>query len=131
MADIANLLQDPATTVAVVGATDDRTKYGSIIYRDLKSKGFTVLPVNKSRSTVDGDLAYPTLADLPEAPTIVNIVVPPAETMSVLDDARNLGYMNVWIQPGAENGAVHEYLAEHPFNALVGACIMVRSRAHV
>lgn len=131
MLDIAHLLQDPLTTVAVVGATDDRSKYGSIIYRDLKSKGLRVFPVNKNRSTVDGDVAYESLADLPETPTIVNVVVPPAETLAVLEEARELGHMNVWIQPGAENEAVHAYVADHDFNALVGACIMVRSHAHV
>ena len=128
MPDIAHLLQEPDTTVAVVGATDDRSKYGSIIYRDLKAKGFTVYPVNKTRATVDGDTAYASLHDLPEPPTIVNIVVPPTETLGVLETARGLGYTNVWIQPGAENGAVYEYLDQHDFNALVGACIMVRSR---
>ena len=44
--DISRLLQDPATTVAVVGATDNPAKYGAKIYRDLKGKGFTVYAVN-------------------------------------------------------------------------------------
>ena len=126
--DIAHLLHDPATTVAVVGATDDASKYGSIIYRDLKSKGFTVFPVNRRHRTVDGDPSYLSLQDLPEAPTIVNIVVPPSEALLVLIEAHNLGYHNVWIQPGAENEAVYTYLAEQPFNSLVGACVMAHSR---
>ena len=126
--DIAQLLQEPTTTVAIVGATDNRHKYGSVIYRDLKSKGFTVYPVNPHRATVDGDTAYPDLGALPEDPTIVNIVVPPNQTLSVLEDAAARGLWNVWIQPGAENDAVYEYLDSQPFNALVGACIMVRSR---
>ena len=130
MTDIAHLLQDSDTTIAVVGATDNRSKYGSIIYRDLKAKGFAVYPVNTRRSNVDGDPAYPTLGDLPQPPTIVNIVVPPDETLGVLEQAYDLGYVNVWIQPGAENGAVYDYLATHDFNALVGACIMIRSRSH-
>lgn len=128
MSEIPRLLDDPATTVAVVGATDDRHKYGSVIYRDLKSKGFTVFPVNPNRATVDGDRVYASLADLPEAPTIVNIVVPPLETLAVLEDAERLGFMNVWVQPGAEDDAVLEFLATRDFDALVGACIMVRSR---
>ncbi len=77
MTDIATLLNEPETTVAVVGATDNPTKYGSVIYRDLKRKGYSVYPVNPNRTEVDGDEAYPTLDKLPESPTIVNIVVPP------------------------------------------------------
>jgi predicted CoA-binding protein len=128
MDDIATLLQKDDTTVAVVGATDDPAKYGAVIYRDLKRKGFKLFAVNPNRPTVDGDPAYASLADLPEPPTIVDIVVPPAATLRVLAAARALGYMNVWVQPGAESPEALAYLQEHDFNYLANACIMVRSR---
>lgn len=128
MNDIATLLQNSDTTVAVVGATDNPHKYGAVIYRDLKRKEFKLYPVNPNRPTVDGDPAYALLADLPEAPTIVDIVVPPPATLKVLQSARELGYMNVWVQPGAESPEVMSYLQDHGFNYLANACIMVRSR---
>ncbi len=128
MTDIATLLHDDATTIAVVGATDNSAKYGSVIYRDLKHKGFTVWPVNRHRNTVDGDTAYRSLRDLPETPTIVNIVVPPDQTLRVLQEARELGLRHVWVQPGAENPAVMDYLETADFIYLANACIMTRSR---
>jgi predicted CoA-binding protein len=126
--NIIELLSDPSTTVAVVGATDSRQKFGSTIYRDLKGKGFRVYPVNRRRSTVDGDQAYPDLASLPTPPTIVNIVVPPEQTLSVLEDARALGVSNIWIQPGAADDAVRDYVSRHRLNAVIDACIMVQAR---
>ena len=125
MDNITSLLKAPGATVALVGATDNPRKYGSIIYRDLKRKGFPVYAVNPSRTTVDGDPAYATLADLPEAPTVVNLVVPPEETLKVLEEARELGYTDVWVQPGAESSRVLEYLEDGGFNYLANACIMV------
>ena len=125
---IADLLEDPATTVAVVGATERATKYGNIIYRDLKEKGFTVFAVNPYRETVDGDPCWHSLADLPERPTIVDIVVPPARTLGVLQECVDLGLRNVWIQPGAADAAVRDFVAANDFDALVDACIMVRAR---
>ncbi len=125
MDNITSLLKEPGATVALVGATDNRGKYGSIIYRDLKRKGFPVFAVNPHRATVDGDPAYATLADLPEKPTVVNIVVPPEETLKVLEQARDLGYMDVWVQPGAESSRVLEFLDDAGFNYLATACIMV------
>lgn len=116
------------TTVAVVGATDDPEKYGSVIYRDLKRKGFRVFPVNPNRSTVDNDATFPSLAALPEPPTIINIVVPEPQTLQVLAAAKELGLANVWVQPGAGGSTVIAYLDEHGFNYLANACIMVRSR---
>ncbi len=128
MNDIATLLHRDDTTVAVVGATDDASKYGSVIYRDLKNKGFEVYPVNPNRDTVDGDVAYKSLEALPAPPTIVNIVVPPKATLAVLEKALALGYRNVWVQPGAESPEVMTYLTENDFNYLANSCIMVQSR---
>ncbi len=128
MTDIATLLIEPETTVAVVGATDNAMKYGSVIYRDLKRKGYSVFPVNPNRTEVDGDKAYPTLDKLPESPTIVNIVVPPSVTILVLKKSLELGLKNVWLQPGAESPESLAFLQEHGFNYLANACIMVESR---
>ncbi len=131
MKDIAALLDEPDTTVAVVGATDNPTKYGFVIYRDLKRKGYTVFPVNPNRAQVDGEPAYPSLADLPQSPTIVNIVVPPAVASRVIHEAKELGLMNVWLQPGADNPDNLRYLQENGFNYLANACIMIQSRLSI
>jgi uncharacterized protein len=128
MKDIASLLDEPDTTVAVVGATDNSSKYGYVIYRDLKRKGIRVYPVNPHRATVDGDRAYPSLRELPAKPTIVNVVVPPSVTAAVIEDCLELELLNVWLQPGAESPEALTFLQEHGFNYLANACIMVLSR---
>ena len=128
MTNILDLLDEPDTTVAVVGATDNPSKYGSIIYRDLKRKGYRVFPVNPNRSTVDGDRAYDHLQDLDRDPTIVNIVVPPEVTLEILDQCLEMGLMNVWLQPGAESPESMGFLQRNNFNYLANACIMVESR---
>jgi predicted CoA-binding protein len=128
MKDIATLLEEPETTVAVVGATDDPSKYGHVIYRDLKRKGYTVFPVNRRRAKVDGDKAYRTLSGLSDKPTIVNIVVPPPETVVVLQQCLEQDLMNVWLQPGAESPESLAMLQDRGFNYLANTCIMVQSR---
>lgn len=114
--------------IAVVGATDAPGKYGGIIYRDLKEKGYRVVPVNPTRPLVDGDPAFATLADLPESPDIVNVVVPPRRTMRVIEDAARMDDTAVWIQPGAADDEVRERVDELGIPALIDACIMVRAR---
>ncbi|MEX1208065.1 MAG: CoA-binding protein [Acidimicrobiia bacterium] len=125
---LADLLESADTTIAVVGATTNPSKYGNIIYHDLKSKGFKVFAVNPYRDEVDGDPCWRSLADLPEVPTIVDIVVPPARTLTVLQECLDLGLMNVWVQPGAGDQAVREFVEANGFNGLVGPCIMVEAR---
>ena len=125
----SDLLDGGDPLIAVVGATDDPSKYGATIYRDLKHKGFRVVAVNPNRETVDGDPSYPSLAELPADPDIVNIVVPPDQTYRVVQRSRELGFMRVWLQPGAEDRRVLRYLQEHDFDFLANTCIMVHSRA--
>ncbi len=127
--NLTTLLNEPDTTVALVGATDNPMKYGATIYRNLKSKGIPVVAVNPNRSTVDGDPAYASLADLPEAPTIVNLVVPPRIGLGVLRDMAELGYQHVWFQPGAESPELIALADELGLHYISNACTMAVGRA--
>lgn len=122
------MLDDPATSIAVVGATDDRHKYGGIVYRQMKTMGYRVFAVNPGRTTVDGDPAYPNLSSLPEPPDLVNFVVPAHIGEVVADEALELGHTNLWFQPGAESDALTTRLKEAGADVLTDACIMVRAR---
>ncbi|MEN8114629.1 MAG: CoA-binding protein [Actinomycetota bacterium] len=131
MTSIETLLNDGDPVVAVIGATDTPWKYGAKIYRDLKAKGFRVYPVNPTSSTVDGDRSYATLGELPETADIVNFVIPPTRTMSVLERTRDVAFGVVWLQPGAGDAAVVSYLVESGMSHVVDDCIMVRARPRV
>lgn len=126
---VSEKLRSPDPLIAIVGATDAPFKYGSIIYRDLKNKGYRVVGVNPTRETVDGDPAYGKLGDLPEAPDIVNFVVPPVRTLRLLDDAAAIEDVAIWIQPGAADDAVRKRVSELGVPALIDACIMVQARS--
>jgi predicted CoA-binding protein len=128
---VSTRLLRPDPLIAVVGATDAPGKYGAKIYRDLKAKGYRVVPVNPLRTTVDGDEAFKSVSDLPESPDIINIVVPPRRTMRVLEQAAALDDVAVWIQPGAADSAVRKRVDELGIPALIDACIMVEARAKV
>lgn len=128
MSQVAQLLDEPDTSVAVVGATDEPGKYGGIVYRRLKAFGYEVFAVNPNRETVDGDTAYPDLTSLPAPPTIVNFVVPPEVGADVADQALRHGYLDLWFQPGADTPALTDRLRAAGADVLTDACIMVRAR---
>ena len=128
MNDLARLLNTPGTSLAIVGATDRPGKYGGIIYRDMKAKGYPVYGVNPYRDTVDGDRCWPTVKDLPETPTIAVFVIPAKRGMDVIDDCAEAGIENIWIQPGAFSEEMREKLDSGDFNWLADACVMVRGR---
>ena len=131
MTDLTPLLSEPGTTIAVVGATDHPTKYGGIIYRDMKRKGYPVYAVNPYRRTVDGDQCWPKMSDLPEKPTITVLVIPARRGVGVVKDAAEAGIDNIWIQPGAFDLELKDVLDELGLNWLAEACVMVRARTAV
>jgi uncharacterized protein len=128
MKDLTSLLSQPGTSIAVIGATDHPSKYGGIIYRDMKRKGFPVFAVNPYRKTVDGDPCWATVKDLPETPTIAVFVVPARRGLKVLEECAEAGIRNIWIQPGAFSPELGDVLEAGDFDWLANACVMVRAR---
>lgn len=110
---------------AIVGASQDRNKYGNRVLRSLRHSGYVVYPVNPHVPEVEGNKAYATLADLPELPEVVNLVVPPPVTEQVVREAHVLGLNRVWMQPGAESQAAIQFCQENGMQVVYDACAMV------
>ncbi len=115
-------------SVAVVGASRDRNKYGNIIYRHLRDRGVKVYAVNRVAGEVEGDPSYPSLDRLPEKPEGVIVIVPPAETEKVVRAAHAAGIASVWMQPGAESAEAVRYCEAEGMCVIWDNCILVESR---
>ncbi|KAB2930839.1 MAG: CoA-binding protein [Leptonema illini] len=125
---VSHLRSNPG--IALVGATNDSTKYGNIIFRDLRKKNYTVYPVNPRATTVEGEAAFKNLESLiaEKSVGLVVYVIPPKLTLEGLKIAESLGLKKVWVQPGAGDETVRAYLDEHGFEYLMDACVMVQTR---
>jgi predicted CoA-binding protein len=113
---------------AVVGASQDRNKFGNRVYRTMRDAGYIVYPVNPKGGELEGAKAYATLADLPETPEVIDLVVPPAVTEQVVKEAHQLGLDRIWMQPGTESDAAIAYCREHGIQIVHHACAMVHRR---
>ena len=125
---ILELLNQKDCTIAIVGATNDSSKYGNIIYKDLKRKNRKVYGINPRATTIDGDKAYHALGDLGFIPDIIDMVVPPKIGLQTIKEAVANGYDNFWLQPGAESDEIIQYLEDNKKTYLAHACVMVESR---
>lgn len=74
--------------VAFVGATEDLGKFGGRCVRLLIDFGFKgeIYPVNPKRKEIFGLKCYASLADLPQQPDHVGIVLPSASVLGALED---------------------------------------------
>ena len=116
-----------ATRIAVVGASNDPSKYGNMIVRNLAAKGYTVLPVNPREKEIAGLPAFPDLASVPGPVHLVDVVTPPSVTRKVLEEAARLGLPAVWLQDGSYDDDALAVAAAAPFKTVFEACIMVAS----
>src|SRR5262245_53588728 len=114
-------------TIALVGATDKREKWGYKIWKHLRAKGYEVLPVTPSVAAIEGSKTYPTLRDLPRKPDGVNLVVPPSVTEQVVRLAKELGLPRVWMQPGAESDEAIEWCDSNDLPCIHHKCILVET----
>ena len=116
---------------AVVGVSEDREKYGNIIFRDLKAAGYEVYAVNPKLSQVEGSPCYPSLTALPAKPEVVNLVVPPQATVGVIAECLKLGLQRVWFQPGSESDEAMAAAEAGGMQVVANACIMIQKQAWV
>lgn len=111
-------------TWAVVGATNNKEKYGNMIYNKLKNKGYEVYPVNPRYDEVEGDKCYDDLKSLPVIPDVVEMVVAPRFGINTVKEAAKLGIKNIWLQPGTVSDEILKFCEENDMNA-VQACVLV------
>ena len=95
-------------TVAVVGASSNRGKFGNKALRAFANKGYTVIPINPAESEVEGHRAYPSVLDVPGTIDMATIYVPGAIGVRVMDDLAKKGVPEVWLNPGADDREVVE-----------------------
>lgn len=113
---------------AVVGASNDRSKFGNRIYRDLRAAGYQVYPVNPNETTVEGDVAYASVLDLPEPVQVVDVVVPSWVGQKVAREAAEAGIPYFWLQPGAESNELIDNARALGLRVIHNACAMVEKR---
>lgn len=83
----------------------------------------------KKENVIEG---LPTLKSIEQvadpANTSISIITPPSVTLNVLQEAKRLGFKSIWIQPGAEDSHVVEYVEKENDLQVIhsGPCLLVK-----
>lgn len=112
------------SSVAVLGASRDRRKFGNKAVRAYVECGFNVFPVNPSEQTIEGLKAYPSLDAITEPVDFVSLYVPPAVGLKLLPAVAAKEPKEVWLNPGAESDELIEAAADLHLRAIVGCSIV-------
>jgi predicted CoA-binding protein len=123
-ATIRAFLESPP--FAVVGASNDPTKFGARVLAAYRRAGLRAYPVNPRERTVQGLPCHPDLASLPEKTLNVSIITPPAVTERIVEQAAEAGARRVWMQPGAESAEAVKRAHELGLEVISGGpCVLI------
>src|ERR1700730_14464867 len=92
-------------TIALVGASANWNRPSYFVMKYLQSKGYRVIPVNPgiAGKPLLGEMAYPSLRDIPEPVDMVDVFRTGAEVSPIADDAIAIGAKVLWMQLGVRN----------------------------
>tara|TARA_B100001029_G_C14975729_1_gene402924 strand:- start:575 stop:955 length:381 start_codon:yes stop_codon:yes gene_type:complete len=121
-------LKNKNNLIALIGASNDKNKYGNKILLDLISKGHNVVPINPKEDSIAGLKSYSNISELSEKPSIINFVVPPNIGFQLTKDLVESDYDNFWYQPGAESEEISALLDDKNKNYIDDKCIMVEAK---
>jgi predicted CoA-binding protein len=112
-------------TIAIIGASTDRGKYGNKAVRAYLKVGYQVFPVHPIASAIEGQRAFRSVLDIPVAELErITIYLPPAVLRPLLDEISQKPAREVWFNPGTDGPDIIERARSLGMNAVVGCSIV-------
>lgn len=116
-------------SVAVIGASNDRRKYGNKAVRAYLEAGYTVFPVNPKEATIEGSRAYPTIDAIESPIDFVSLYVPPAVGLKLLPAIAARKPRELWLNPGSESEDLIDAAADLHLRSVVACSIVALGRS--
>ena len=123
--DRLKILQE-SRTIAIVGASNNsaRASYFVATYL-LTIPNYTVWFVNPRESEILGRKVFPSLADLPAAPDIVDVFRKPSDLPEVLNEAVETSAKTLWLQLGIEDPEIAQQGHGAGMNVVMNRCLKI------
>ena len=113
-------------SIAIVGVSADPMRPSHGVWRYLKSAtDYELYLVNPTLSEIDGDAVYPSLADLPVVPDLVDVFRRREHLHAVLTATIAVGAKTLWLQQGLWDGEIAREGAAAGLQVVMDRCIKV------
>jgi uncharacterized protein len=125
--EMKKLIEDffESGNIAVVGATDNKIKFGFKVFSELKGKGFNVYPVNPGRDSVDGDKCYKSIGELPSVVENAIFVLQPEKARKVIEEVGSSGIKRIWMQQGSESEEAVNLCIKNSIPVISKKCVLM------
>jgi uncharacterized protein len=111
-------------TVAVIGASPERRKYGNKSLRAHQSVGWNVVPINPTATEVEGHRAFKSVSEVAEPIDRVTMYVPPPVGIKLLEEIAAKKPAEFWLNPGTESRELIQRAKELGLDPILGCSII-------
>jgi uncharacterized protein len=110
--------------VAIIGASNQRDKFGNKAVRAYVAHGHSVYPVNLRERTIEGLPVYRSILDIPVDLDATLVYVPPEVTFKLLSAIARKGPGSLYLNPGSEDDAVVARASELGLKPILACSIL-------
>lgn len=114
-----------ATAYAVIGVSEDRKKFGNMVFRAMKERGMVVYPVNPNRESVEGCKCFSSVLELPDGVASVVTMIHRAATERIINDCVKKKVEVLWMQPGSYSTIAKNEAEASRMTVISGQCILM------
>lgn len=112
-------------TVAVLGASSDRSKFGNKSIRAHQQAGYDVYPVNPKGGEIEGLVVSTDIAEVPvDHLTRITMYLPPSIGITTLEAIASKGCGELWLNPGTSSPELTTRAKELGINVVEGCSII-------
>jgi len=111
--------------LALAGASRSGKKFGNVLLRELKARGYEVVPVHPVAAELEGLACSRSLAQLATPVEGLVVVTPPAEAARLVAEAADAGIPRVWLQQGAGSEEAVRTARERGVSLVHGHCLLM------
>ena len=90
-------------TIAILGASSNRSKFSNRAVRTYLAHGYDVYPVHPKHEQIEGLKVYRSISEIPVALDRVSFYVGPNLGLQVIEEVAQKGAKEVWLNPGSES----------------------------
>lgn len=118
---------DNTRSIAIVGASSNPARASNFVITYLKSSvcNYRLYPVNPRETEINGLTVYPSLADLPEVPDIVDVFRRPDDCPGIAREAVAAGAKTLWLQLGIVSDEAAEVAAAAGLDVVMNRCVKI------
>jgi predicted CoA-binding protein len=111
--------------LALAGASRSGKRFGNVILRELKGRGYDVVPVHPEAAELEGLSCARSVAALAGRVDGLVVVTPPAEAVKLVGAAAEAGIPRVWLQQGAGSDEVVKVARDRGVSLVHGHCLLM------